>query len=119
MERFKDVAIPEKYRDPDGDYIAPDGSRYSIPEELKDKVGRIPFTTEEEAARDAEEAEHAAGASMRQWQGDLKVLDAKINRPMEDLIDWILDTTESSIDDLQEPLKSAYLAKKQKRSERP
>ena len=48
----------------------------------------VPFTAEEEAQRDAEEAAHAAAAPLREWEADMIALDNAVTaRMVEDIVD--------------------------------
>ena len=52
---------------------------------------RINFTSEDEAARDAEEAAALDAAPLRQWQADMQALDAEgVTRVVEDLMDAMI-----------------------------
>lgn len=137
MTRFKDIAIPAKFEHPDGHAIDKDGRRYFIPENMREKlgwldieesenlkgvlatVGRLQFTPEEEAERDAEESAFDAMKPMNDWLSKMRASDEKISRQTEDVIDWILESMKLSVDDLAEPIKNAYLDKKIKRAEKP
>lgn len=119
MTRFKQVAIPSQYKDPEGDYTDAAGVRYRIPEELVGKVGCIPFTPEEEAAADAEQAAYQSARPLELWKEEINQLDARMTRREEDMIDWLLKSAKLPINDLAEPTRLAYQAKKAKRAERP
>jgi hypothetical protein len=76
--------------------------------------GPVPFTAEEETARDAEELEWANARPMEDWKASMRSTDHGMPRFAEDILDGMADKSgvaQISLDRLQ--------AKKDKRSEKP
>jgi len=75
--------------------------------------GRIPFTAEEETARDAEELAEANAKPMNDWKTSIQETDSSMPRHMEDLI-----TSNASLV-IPAEMKVRYDDKIKVRSERP
>jgi len=78
------------------------------------KHGRIPFTPEEEAARDEEEAAAGAAMPMRDWETEMSSFDKDMPRYMEN---HIRDEHDGNCKD--EFMQAKYNAKIAKRAEKP
>jgi len=76
----------------------------------------VPFTPEEEEARDAEEAAWLADTDKRQWLGNMEATDAAMPRSTEDVISTMSDSQKAK---LPEYTRDAYAAKVTLRGEKP
>ena len=76
----------------------------------------VPFTAEEEAARDAEEAAWAAAKPMQDWLAQMQSSDANMTRIEEDIIDALDDATKQR---LNQEVMGKYNAKKALRGSKP
>lgn len=79
----------------------------------------IPFTPEEEAARDAEEAAVAAAAPMKAWEAEMAALDItpmEASRAIEDIFDALPASQQSAV---SQTVRDRIAARKIKRGQRP
>lgn len=77
---------------------------------------QVQFTPEEEAARDAEEADEAASRPLNDWHREMAVLDGQVTaRMVEDIVDALVPLGAS----LPSQVTDLMAARKAKRSQKP
>ena len=78
--------------------------------------GEVRFTPEEEAARDAEEAQVAADKPMKDWLSAMAATDNDIPRALEDLYDAMSPATQAKV---AKKTRDKIIAKKELRGTKP
>ena len=78
--------------------------------------GDVPFTAEEETARDAEEQAWADGTPLRVWENSMAATDTDIPRQLEDIYDALQEDAQARVPQIT---RDKIAAKKTKRGEKP
>jgi hypothetical protein len=76
----------------------------------------VPFTDEEETARDAEEQALTDGTPLRVWKNDMAATDADIPRQLEDIYDALQADAQARVPQIT---RDKITAKKTLRGEKP